>query len=532
MSGGQGKALQDFAPFTPAEDALVKWLQAGNRKVFRVSNSVPVSATEEVTLRASFIRFLALGGCDACRLPETGLRVWGAYILGDDDNSGGTKGLDFEGATLPHDLALVFCHIPDPIILRSAKLKNLFLHSSDVKAAITADRLQVEGGVFLREAKIAGEVQLLGARLGGELSCTGAELQAKGNALRCDGMQAEGSVFLSNAKIAGEVRLLGARLGGDLSCTGAELQAKSKALNCDGAKITGTFFLREGAKVSGCIDLTGASLGAINDDPACWPPELILKRCRFGAFLGRSPIDAETRKTWLALQKPQDYGQDFWPDPYEHCAKVLREMGHGAEATKILIEKERLQREARRHRLRRAYLFEDYYWFAFWDRILGATVAYGRRPLLAAAWLLVPYLLGVWIFGTAFARDEVKPNLPQIQRSAEWVLCGVDATETVRLVGDNEATSGLRQKGQGRLECFHTTPEGRGHPQFNPYIYSADSLLPILSLEMQSYWIPDDSQPFGKFARFYLWLHIIAGWALTLLAVAGFSGLIKTDNIK
>lgn len=30
-------------------------------------------------------------------------------------------------------------------------------------------------------------------------------------------------------------------------------------------------------------------------------------------------------------------------------------------------------------------------------------------------------------------------------------------------------------------------------------------------------------------ARRFLWLQIIAGWALSLLAVAGFSGLIKSD---
>ena len=49
---------------------------------------------------------------------------------------------------------------------------------------------------------------------------------------------------------------------------------------------------------------------------------------------------------------------------------------------------------------------------------------------------------------------------------------------------------------------------------------------------MQNYWIPDDSSNRGMLARGYLWFHIAMGWALTLLAVAGFSGLIKTDNTK
>ncbi|MCC5957402.1 MAG: hypothetical protein JJU07_14975 [Natronohydrobacter sp.] len=586
------KVLADFKKLTSAEEKLVKWLQAGNRKFFRVSDSVPDGPSDAVTLRATFLRYLALGGCDTCRLPETGLQVAGAYILGDEKHSENTKGLDFEGATLPHDLGLWACQIPDPIILRSAKVKNLFLNRSEVKADITADRLLAEGSVFLREAKIAGEVRLLGARLD-DLSCDGAALHAKGEALRCDGMQAEGSVFLHEAKIAGAVRLLGARLGGDLVCEGAELQAKGMALicdgmqtqggvflrgvkiagetrlrgarlggtlecdgaelkakgtalNCAGAKIAGAFFLRRDTTVSGRIDLTDASLGSICDDPACWPDKIELDRCRYGAFLGNdAPTDADMRLKWLALQKPRDYSQDFSPDPYEHCAKVLREMGYGADATKILIEKERLQRLARREReARELSALRDsvaeslegteklsqktkvvfgagWLWVARkWDRLLGFLVGYGRKPL-DALWrgLLPVWAIGTIIFFLASWTGEIKPNLPQTQVHPAWVEC---------------AEWGARrwQSHATQVECFRAQPEGQSYPHFNALFYSADTLFPVVALEMQSYWIPDDTKPFGKYARWYLWAHIIAGWALTLLAVAGFSGLIKTDNTK
>lgn len=518
MSGGQGKTLQDFAPFTPAEEKLIAWLQAGSRKFLTLSQNVPDVSSDAVTLRATFIRYLALGGCDACRLPETGLQVAGAYIEGDERNSESTNGLDLEGASLPHDLALFDCHIPDPIILRSAKIKNLLLNESDVKAEFTADRLQAEGDVFLRGATIAGEVRLLGARLGGALDCVGAELQSKSDALSCDGMQAEGNVFLHRATIAGEVRLSGARLEGDLECDGAELQAKGKALSCDGAKITGTFFWRTGAKTSGCIDLTAASIGAINDDPNYWPPELILYRCRYDAFQGNNaPTDAKSRLKWLALQKPLNYGHDFWPDPYEHCAKVLREMGHGADARKILIEKERLQRKARRDRLRRDGQTPFANLLAVSDWLMGITTRYGRQPLLAFAWLLFFWGFGALWFDEAYTRGEIKPNLPQVQLSEAWHGC---------------AETGARREPEHTHQpaCFAAQPEGASYPRFNAFFYSADTLFPVVSLEMQSYWIPDDTQPFGKWARGYLWFHIAMGWALTLLAVAGFSGLIKTDN--
>lgn len=60
-------------------------------------------------------------------------------------------------------------------------------------------------------------------------------------------------------------------------------------------------------------------------------------------------------------------------------------------------------------------------------------------------------------------------------------------------------------------------------------IYSLDTLVPIASLQQQEFWIPDEIKAYGAPARVYLWDHILAGWALSLLAVAGFSGLVRSD---
>jgi hypothetical protein len=72
-------------------------------------------------------------------------------------------------------------------------------------------------------------------------------------------------------------------------------------------------------------------------------------------------------------------------------------------------------------------------------------------------------------------------------------------------------------------------PKAASYPRFNAFIYSADTLLPIVALEMQAFWIPDDRTGAGWWARVYLWVHIVVGWALSLLAVAGFSGLVRSD---
>jgi hypothetical protein len=242
----------------------------------------------------------------------------------------------------------------------------------------------------------------------------------------------------------------------------------------------------------------------------------LLNGCRYGALLGRSTTDAKSRLKWLALQKPQEHGQDFWPAPYEHCAKVLREMGHTADAREILIKKEVLQRRARRAVYFKRGQDPIGWWYAFWDGAMWATTFYGRQPLLAFAWLLALWAFGTGIFSHTAAMGQIKPNLPQMQVHPAWVQC---------------AEGGPRRGDYlSQPACFTAQPEGRSYPHFNALIYSADTLFPVVTLEMQSYWIPDDALPMGAMARTYLWFHIAMGWSLTLLAVAGFSGLIKTDS--
>ena len=80
-----------------------------------------------------------------------------------------------------------------------------------------------------------------------------------------------------------------------------------------------------------------------------------------------------------------------------------------------------------------------------------------------------------------------------------------------------------------QLDCLQQQPEAKSYPRFSAIIYAADSQLPIVALEMQEYWIPNEQRFWGRLARGYLWLHILVGWSLSLLAVAGFSGLVRSD---
>ncbi len=132
----------------------------------------------------------------------------------------------------------------------------------------------------------------------------------------------------------------------------------------------------------------------------------------------------------------------------------------------------------------------------------------GARRRRAAIWARGFLLFGWLVFAVAGGHGAIKPNKAFMLRQAAWTDCAPD-------------------EGRARLMCFEA--KAPSYPTFNAFIYSADTLLPIVSLEMQEYWIPDDDTGRGAWARGYLWLHIAVGWALSLLAVAGFSGLVKSD---
>ncbi|MFO7920225.1 MAG: hypothetical protein R6U99_05310, partial [Nioella sp.] len=161
------------------------------------------------------------------------------------------------------------------------------------------------------------------------------------------------------------------------------------------------------------------------------------------------------------------------------------------------------------------------------DGLLLLSIAYGHRPFRAVSWLVGFWLLGALLFGIAAGQDAIKPNNAFVLRSPEWAACHPHYSPP----NDSPALAARWEEGHhSQLDCFTQQPEAAGYPRFNALVYSADTLLPIVAMEMQDYWIPDEAQgPRGRWTRYFLWLQIAMGWALSLLAVAGFSGLVKSD---
>jgi hypothetical protein len=222
---------------------------------------------------------------------------------------------------------------------------------------------------------------------------------------------------------------------------------------------------------------------------------------------------------------PERWGQDFWPQPYEQLANVLRDMGHEEDARAVLIEKERLQRRARRVRAR-----NPMWRFALWakDALLAVTLRYGRQPLLALLWLAVFWAIGVVIFAIAEHNGALKPNSAVVLRSLEWTMCDLEQTETRYMPSSGQVWAGRALPGQTQLACFRSQPESSSYPEFSPWMYSLDALLPVMEIGQKQYWRPNPVKPTGVLTLNYYYFQSIIGWALSLLAVAGFSGLVKS----
>ncbi len=135
-------------------------------------------------------------------------------------------------------------------------------------------------------------------------------------------------------------------------------------------------------------------------------------------------------------------------------------------------------------------------------------------------------LLGFWLFGTAafygaWQAEAFKPNNASVLRAPEWVGCSVNPPPDASRRDSSTAA---------QLGCFLTQPEAEGFPTFNAGVYAFDVLIPVVKVEQQVHWVPDeDIWPIGWFAKGLVYYEILLGWVFSLVAGAALSGIFKSD---
>ena len=252
----KGCRLEDFLPLSAAEKKLRA--SAANGEECVVGNQAdkrPEAATKANTVRAGFLRYMILGGCEKSPVQTKGVSLRGAFV----DCSDSYGELDLESVELSHDIAIRDCVVHGTVNLLGASVKAVKFDGSSVEGLV-ANRLETTDSIFLRDGFVAnGPVRLMGAKIGSSLYCSGGRFLDKDKALICDRLEAVGSVFLREGfESTGEVRLAGARIMRGLSCNGARFQA---GIEMRSAAIGDNLQLGSGFVSLGIIGLRNTRIG-------------------------------------------------------------------------------------------------------------------------------------------------------------------------------------------------------------------------------------------------------------------------------
>lgn len=273
------------------------------------------------------------------------------------------------------------------------------------------DGASITGDLFMTKGKFK-DVSLLGVQVGGQLAMTEAEFQGE---LAMDRASVAASLFMDEGKFK-SVRLDGVQVGGQLAMVGSVFD---KSVSMERLRVKGDLYLRNttfkeslglcSARIGGHIFCEGAEFASIDlEDTSCdtiydgrtkreegdnWPNGLRLDRFTYNHIRGvpeqDDTMDLADRKPkwfkeWLAKQKK------FSPQPYQQCAKVLREAGQPDKANAVLYigrERERWEPDGRYGR-----------WLFLTGSKLFLGHCLGKRFFwFPAGWAFALWLAGVFV---------------------------------------------------------------------------------------------------------------------------------------
>lgn len=436
----------------------------------------------ERTVRAEVLRALLLNGkADDGELPA--LRVTGARITGV---------LDLQYATVARPVRLMNCFFERIPNLYGARTRQLNL-SGSVLPGLRAATILVEGVLRLTGCRVNGPVQLGGAKITGAVFLDGARFSGGSdpvlqlNHSRIDddlwavGLAATGEIRLDGANVSGAVNLEDARL---TNKDATALQAENLTVGADlrGARLqaVGRVNIR-GTRIKGELNLTEATLqnpgGTALRASRCTAAELWLREVKpvvgtvslRGSRFDLVHIRPEAWPEKVRLDgfsygilDPRLRAEDrlavlerdedgYVPYAYEQLTTAYRSIGSDGNARTVQLAKMRRQRRGLP-------------WYAkSWGYLQDVTVGYGFRPLRATAWLLLLLAIGTTVFG-----------------------------------------------------LHHPPPMEHGKaPDFNPFVYALDLLVPIVDFGQAKAFNPHG---------IYQWLSYVlvaAGWILATTIVTG-----------
>ncbi len=442
----------------------------------------------ERTIRAELLAWL-LSDPEASKLVHpSGVGIAAARIVGK---------LDLSYLDVIHPVTLLDCSIPDGIDLSHAHVKSIDLRRSWT-GAIAADLSVVHDDLDLRLGRY-DSISLFRAEIGGNLDCSSSHLVGEPPLAAALAVITGDVVFHQGVETAGVIDLRLAKISQSLSVNRAHFVGRGEnGLNAERATIGGTLYWVDITHTpSTVLDLSNARAGSLWDDEKSWPApgHLYLDGFVYDGFAG-GPAEALGRLQWLRRQPSSLQGQ---PEPYRQLARVLRDDGREEGAVRVEI--------ARQNALTRYGEMSLATWL--WHEALRVTIGYGYRPLRALWWILGFVMLGTLLFRWGYEARLITPT----EENAYRAFVGSGAPP-------------------------------RHYPPFSSFVYSLENFLPVVDLHQGAYWRPNPyhhpANPnrrltwagetiSARVLRWYLWIHILAGWTITPLLFAGLAGLLRSD---
>jgi hypothetical protein len=379
------KSLEDFGELKPAEQKLLTACVSGEQAV--ISEIRPTEPTDDNTVRAEFIRFMALGGDAQHPLHAHGVQLQGAWIIGV---------LDLEGTTISADLFLECCNLQKTPKMLGLHLRGSLNLQGSKTPGLTIERASIAGSVFLRNGFESTDlILLLSTKIKGDLDCSKAKLLVPERqwTLIADRAQIKGSVFLRNGfESTGKIKLTSASIIGGLYL----LDLKTPLKN---------------------LDLSNTTVGFLHSYSNAWGINIDLD-----GFVYDTLYEANWSLTdylaWLQKQRAEYYGireysHSFTPQPWQQLISVLRKMGHKHEANEIAIAFEQRLRDIGKIK----GLARPFHW------IFGALAGYGYKSMR-----LVTVMISVWIgcglfYDYAALQGSFTPSDPLVFQHPTYENC-------------------------------------------------------------------------------------------------------------
>lgn len=359
--------------------------------------------------------------------------------------------------------------------------------------AIAARRTSVSGNFQLSDSAVEGTLRLQGMHVGGSVELFGTELaepavaDSSSFSLDLRTAQVGRDVVLAAHQerpfsAAGGVTMDGASFGRKVNLAGSVLSSTTQhgvALDLSDVRAD-EFVLTAGSPPDGRMTLRGAHCGDLDDDATVWRATGLIEveDFQYDSFTNRIAIDDDAAVDRRVRRLRQAMG-GYRPAPYDQLASTLRASGNEEHADTVLQRKQQFRYDA---------LASGYRVLGFgvrlWSWLQRSMVGYGYRPVRAVAWLLILLVIGSLWFG--LGTDSCVDN-------SELTVSGG------RCVVDSDH-DGL---------------------EWNPVLYTADLLIPIVQLGQQSRW---------HMAGLDMWVSsgmIAMGWILATTVAAGASRALR-----